>query len=324
MSKARDPDRTPKTPSKNLSSSTQGSCPPKADKAEVFAELRTEFERELGSALEQARREMLAEEGNHEAVYEAGLLAAANVRTLLLTLSLPLFENEESRARWNVYLEGMRGVLRDYRHSHLLRAILPMLKAGELGEKSHAWTEEALELLHTAEIFLEGLDCYLQALAKGQEILAAYGRSRNEGLARVYASLKSWEESKDFEKFAANFEKLLNQSVTVVVEGPIQLYLMLSREGFLLIFRALSAVKLEDRKLRDRDLASLMKLHDDFKGRVEGWEARKRSSRLIRRALEIYFERWRQKQEERRSLLPTEELRKRFPERFERGELFIT
>ena len=322
MSKARDPDRAPKTPSKNLSSSTQEPCPPKADKAEVFAERRAEFERKLGLALGQARREMLAEEGNHEAAYEATELATAAVRTLLLTLSLPLFEDEESRSHWNVYLEGMRGILRDYRHSHLLRAIFPMLKIGELGEKTHAWAEEALELLHTAEVFLEGLDRYLQALAEGQKILASYGRSKHEGLARVYASLKTWEETKDFEKFAENFEKLLDQTVTVVVEGPIQLYLMLSREGFLLIFRALSAVKLDDRKLRDRDLASLMKLHEDFKGRVESWEARKRSHRLIRHALEIYCEQWRREQEERRSFLPTEDLRKRFVERFERGELF--
>src|SRR3990172_372683 len=306
MSKARDPDRAPKTPSK----------------AEVFAERRVEFERKLGLALGQARREMLAEEGNHEAAYEATELATAAVRSLLLTLSLPLFEDEESRSRWNVYLEGMRGILRDYRHSHLLRAIFPMLKLGELGEKTHAWATEALEMLHTAESFLDGLDQYLQALAKAQETLAAYGRSKDEGLARVYASLKTWEETKDFEKFTENFEKLLDQSVTVVVEGPIQLYLMLSREGFLLIFRALSSVSLNDRKLRDRDLASLMKLHEDFKGKVESWEARKRSSRMVRRALEIYLERWRRKQEERRSLLPTEESRKRFTERFERGELF--
>lgn len=324
MSKAKGPDPAPKTPNKNLSSSTRGSCPPPADKAEVFAELRAELERELGWALEQARREMLAKEGNPDPVYEAGSRAAATVQTLLLTLSLPLFAMEESRARWNVYLEGMRGLLRDYRHSHLLRAIFPMLKIGELGEKTHAWTGEALELLHTAELFLEDLDRYLQALAAGQEILVSYGRSQDEGLARVYATLKTWEETKEFEKFAANFEKLLDQSVTVVVEGPIQLYLMLSREGFLLIFRALSASRLEDRKLQDRDLASLMKLHDDFRGKVENWEARKRASQLLRRALEIYFERWRQKQEERRSLLPTEELRKRFIERFERGVIFIS
>jgi len=61
MSKARDPDRAPKTPSK----------------AEVFAERRAEFERKLGLALGQARREMLAEEGNHEAAYEATELATA-------------------------------------------------------------------------------------------------------------------------------------------------------------------------------------------------------------------------------------------------------
>uniref|UniRef100_A0A832DRQ1 Uncharacterized protein n=1 Tax=candidate division WWE3 bacterium TaxID=2053526 RepID=A0A832DRQ1_UNCKA len=99
---------------------------------------------------------------------------------------------------------------------------------------------------------------------------------------------------------------------------------MISREGFLLIFRALSAFRLEDRKFRDRDLASLMKLYDDFKRGIESWEARKRSHRLIRRALEIYCKRWRQEQEERRSLLPTEDLRKRFVERFERGELFVS
>ena len=44
--------------------------------------------------------------------------------------------------------------------------------------------------------------------------------------------------------------------------------------------------------------------------------------RLIRHALEIYCEQWRREQEERRSFLPTEDLRKRFVERFERGELF--
>src|SRR3972149_1741594 len=147
----------------------QGPPPKTPSRAEVFSDLRAEFERKLGSALEKASREMLAKEGNHEAVYEATELAAATVRTLLLTLSLPLFEDEESRARWNVYLEGARGILRDYRHSHLLRAIFPMLKLGELGEKTHAWATEALEMLHTAESFLDGLDQYLQALAKAQE-----------------------------------------------------------------------------------------------------------------------------------------------------------
>lgn len=282
-----------------------------------------EFKR-LRESFRKATAALLAEAENSEELQlreRVSNLAKDLIEITQGMIDFPLFEETRGKTNWDLYLSGLRGLLRDFLKSHYLTAILPVLGAKELGEKLTAFSQEGLELLHLTETVLRELDHYVDARVQASETTSAY-QVENETLEAVYASLKTWEKEKELQRFSETFEALLEKTLVVIVEGPIHLYLMISREGFLLIFKAMMLKRIGDRSLEDKDLDSLMVFHDQVYKRIEEAKSIRLLQDLFRRILEEYLADWRKKQRQLRELFPTQELKESFVERFERGTIF--
>lgn len=233
----------------------------------------------------------------------------------------PLFEEDRGRKRWEIFLTGLRKLNRQLPDSYFLRFVLPMYRLEDLAEKWVAYGGEWLEFVHSAHRSLRHADRYLEHLESGQAIARSYN-NENEDLPRLYASLKTWETAEDFQEFFSALEDFLNHGVEVFISGPIQLYLMLRRDTFLLIFKALTVERLGEIERDDDRYAEIMSLHDFVYGLVEGSETFPAQREIVKQAVENYVEDLRQEHEELRQQVPREELRHRFVERFESGALF--
>jgi len=231
---------------------------------------------------------------------------------------LPIFEETREAVNWDIYISGFRGLLRDHLRSYVLTALLPLIGAKELGEKWSSLAQEGLELLRLAEIVFRELDRSIDARVRAREITAAYG-VENEDLEALYASLKTWETDEELQKFTEDFADLLDKTVEVIVEGPIQLYLMISREGFILIFKGLMSTKVGDPEFEDQDLFRLMALHNEVRAKVEQSAAIKLFQEFVEALFDEYLESWKKRQKRLRGLFPTQALRDSFVQRFERG-----
>ena len=301
------------------------SAPPATpSEQELFEKVAAEEFERLQESRQEAIEAFLAEAKDIEELQlrmKVADLAKALIEIAQGMLDFPLLEETEDKPNWERYLSGPRGLLRDFLRSHLLTMILPSLKVEELGEKLMAFAREWLKLLHLSEKVLRELDRYVDARVRASEITSQY-KVDNETLERRYASLKTWEKDEKLERFSENLEDLLDKTLEVIVEGPVQLYLMVSREGFLLIFRALMLERIGDLTLEDKDLDSLMALHDEIHRRIEESESIKLLQDLFGKIFAEYLEDWRKEQKELRELFPTERLRELFVERFEEGTIF--
>jgi len=232
----------------------------------------------------------------------------------------PLFEQTEARTRWEIYLGGVRQVLQAMPDSYLFQFVLPMFKLEDLKEKVLSYSEKCLEESHLTQKALTGVERYLKSLTEGQEISAKY-QSENKALSRLYASIEAWETKEDFDRFLADFKSFLETSLEVFVSGPIQLYLMISREGFLLIFKALSIGKLSELE-EEKKVREIMALHDWVHRLVVDSQTLKVLQEILKASVVEYFRLFREEHIDLRRQLPTKELKRRFKERFERGVLF--
>lgn len=306
MSKAKKPDHIPTNP----------------NKTDVWDIVRGEITTDMYNALAKARKQL---EGDEDS---SVLTRSHRIVSLLLDLgndflSLPLFDMDAGRPRWDVYLEGVRGLLRDFRTSFLLSTIFPLFKLNDVGGKTASLDEEALKLLHSGQVVLNDLDVYVQSRAFAQVLLRSYGQNENGLLGKAYAVAKTWEEEEKFEGFSRVLEQMLDQSVTVIIEGPIQLYLMLSKTEIIFIFKALSSRVADDRELGDRQLSAALALHEEVQEKLRKSEIRECCLKLLRLMFKSYHESWVSKHKETRSLFPTEDMRRKFLERFEHGTIFL-
>ena len=261
------------------------------NKAETWPVVRKEIATGLLSAIAQVRDQLEGEE-DPKVLARSYRTAALILDVGIDLLSLPLFEMEGDRPLWDVYLEGTRGLLRDYRTSFLLSAIIPLFKLGEVGSKTASLDEEALKLLHSGQLVLKDLDTYVESRAFARSILQAFGKDEDGLLGKVYAVAKVWEDEEAFENFTRVFEQMLDQSMTVVIEGPIQLYLMLSKDEMTLIFKALSGRVADDREIGARQLASALALHEELQEKFRNSRIRECCMKIFRLGLKRYHQNW--------------------------------
>lgn len=292
-----------------------------SSKQAVFEALVAEGFEQLGRSSQKAIEEFLAEAKGEKEELRLRRKTANFVRALIgITQGVgdfPLYEETGGRTNWELYLSGLRGLLRDLLDSYSLTIVLPLLELNELGEKLTALSKDGLGLLHSTERVFHELDKYINARVYAAGRTSAYGVD-NETLEETYASLKTWKDDEELERFSEDLEDFLDRTLVVIVEGPIQLYLMISRRGFLLIFRALMLKRIGDLSLEDSDLDSLMALHDVIHGRFEEAEGIKLFQALLRKIADQYLEDWREEQKHLRELFPTRESKKAFVERFEK------
>lgn len=232
-----------------------------------------------------------------------------------------LFDRNDDRSNWEVYLSGLRRLFRQMPDSYLFRFVLPMFGLDDLGEKLSAYSHKWLDQTHAAQKFLRETERYLESLNRGAAIAADYGTDDLE-MVRLYASLKTWQSKEELQSFVDDLEEFLACGVEVFVSGPVQLYLMLNRDTMLLIFKALSIGRLADLRDGDPEYAELMKFSDFVRGLVQDSETLRLSREIIVRATKEYVSDLRRDQERLRAQLPDRSVKRSFVQRFESGALF--
>lgn len=234
-----------------------------------------------------------------------------------------LFETTDERSNWEIYLSGTRRLARKMPESHLFRFVLPMFGLDSVREKLVAYSARWLDQFHATQKVLHETDRYLKNLTRGLAVAQDYQASDSE-LPRLYASVKTWTSKDELDHFLSGLSDLLDVSVEVFVVGPVQLYLMLGRDAFLMIFKTLSVGKLSELRAHDREYADLLRLHDFVHGAVEKSMTIHVMQEVLKGAAVEYSKRLRQEQDQLRGQLPTKEMKYRFAERYESGALFRT
>lgn len=251
--------------------------------------------------------------------YVRGLLHGAD---FLADRALPLFERRGERSTWEVYLSGLRKLCRDLPESYLFRFVLPMYGLDEFQSKVVAYANHWLDGLHSAHKYFAQAEVYLGHLARGEEIAAEYEAKGGEDLARLYASVKTWDNDADLDGFLDSAAEFLDNTFEVIVTGPIQLYLMLGRDTFLLLFKAATIGKVSELREGDREYAELLAFHDFVHAGIE----QSRTLNVLREvsgaAAKLYVESLREETARLRGQLPTRDLKRSFVRRYEAGVLF--
>jgi len=267
------------------------------------------------------------EAADHYQEYEEYAKACQRVKSGLGMVDLvadtlsPLFVERTGRMNWEVYLAGLRQIHRLFPDSHLFQATLSTYKLEDLKEKLRAFSRRWLDFLHEADGALRQVDQYLGNLFGAREIMAGYG-NENESLARLYASLKTWEKGEDFEKLFDDLHRFLDTGIEVFIVGPMQLYLMLSRDTFLLIFKALTVDKLNRLEEESSHYDDAMALHDFIYGLVRDSQTRQVMQEVLEAAVAEYVKDLEEEHTKLRQQVPSRERQRRFVQYFEEGTLF--
>ncbi len=235
----------------------------------------------------------------------------------------PLFETTDERSNWEVYLSGLRRVTRKMPESYLFKFVLPMFGLEGVREKLAAYSTRWLDQFHATHKVLQETDRYVRNLSKGYAIAQEYSAADNE-LPRLYASVKTWPSKEEFDRFASALSEFLDVTVEVFVVGPVQLYLMLGRDAFAMIFKALSVGKLSELRENGKENDDIMRLHDFVNGLIADSTTVQVTQEVLKEAVKEYTKRLKDEQMRLRGQLPTKEMKYRFVERYEGGALFRT
>ncbi|MHB1006789.1 MAG: hypothetical protein ACYC3S_14265 [Chloroflexota bacterium] len=235
---------------------------------------------------------------------------------------LPLFERQGERGTWEVYLSGLRKLCRDLPESYLFRFVLPMFGLEEFESTLASYTGRWLDGLHAAHRFFGEAERYLDHLDRGEAVAAEYKADAGEDLARLYASLKTWENDEDMSGYLSAVGEFVDTTFELIVVGPIQLYLMLGRDTFTLLFKTLSVGRVSEMREGDAELGELLALHDFIRGAVADSSTVSVLGEVARRAGKSYVQSLREEETRLRGQLPTQDLKRSFIRRYEAGVLF--
>lgn len=301
------------------------------DEAKIYESiLKREFER-FSKALEETGEDLIgqiAESGDginairekqgHLSLAESILKTAKSI----LEKMDSLFKESDGRRNWEKYLSGLRMIAGKFPISYFARMVLSMFGLDDAGKKLFAYCDELKRFMGLAHKVLATAEEYLLNLGKGAEIQETY-QVNYEGSNRLYASLKTWGKDKKLEKFMTRYESFVGEAFKVIILGPVQLYLMLSPETFLLVFKLLTVGKLRDLSGNSRDYDDIMALSGLIHDLVKNSKALNSLQEIFGLATEKYLELLKKEQAELRSIVPRQGTKTRYITTYEEGKLFI-
>lgn len=241
---------------------------------------------------------------------------------LLADKALPLFDRRGERSTWEVYLSGLRKLCREMPESYLFRFVLPLYGLEDFQTKVISYSNRWLDGLHAAHKFFAQAETYLNHLTRGEDIAAEYQAKGGDDLARLYASLKTWESEAEVASFVDAVAEFLDTTFEVIIAGPVQLYLMLGRDTFLLLFKTLTVGKTGEIREGDREYGEIMAFHDYVYAAIEKSETLAALREISGRAAKLYADSLREETERLRGQLPTQDMKRSFLRRYEAGVLF--
>lgn len=235
----------------------------------------------------------------------------------------PLFtQRQGERPRWEVYLSGLRKLFRDLPESYLFSFVLPMFGLDDLQEKVVAYSGRWLEGLHAAHRVCAEAERYLENLEQGDRIQAEHSAQQSDDLPRLYATLKTWETPAELEGYYEGLAEFIDLSFDVLVIGPVDLYLMLGKDTFTLIFKALNVGRLSDMKEEDDEFEELASLQEFLHSSIENSSTIAVLREISRRGGKAFVQNLRDENARLLAQLPTPDLRRSFVHRYEAGAIF--
>lgn len=233
-----------------------------------------------------------------------------------------LFEEKRGRRIWEIYLSGARYLARRTSQGVFVGLLASYFELEDLVAKVDSYLENVVS--GSADIYnlMREIDKYSEHYNKARKICAPYEKEdqKFERQCRIYATLKSWLKEDEFQIMQKTFNKGLDQAFKVIIEGPIQLYLVISRDTFFFILKFLTGKNSIDISEERKELDDANDLHSFIHGLVEGSDKTFRN--LIVEALKLYYNDLIDELKELRSEFPTDDRKRRFIERFETGEMF--
>lgn len=254
----------------------------------------------------------------------ARILALAGLDFAVL-MAPNLFERIDGRPRWNRYLTALRFTLPRFRSGIIVRSVLSWLRLKEAGERVESY---AVRLNETVRILFEmfkDADEYLENWKRGEEISREHHKEPQKDLVALYASYKTFQEDKQFSSFREKLERSSQETITIIIEGGIMLFLMIAQDFIEVIVRLPMLERMEQFDDMDPDRAPIEADLKMFLLRLVGYirnsEHRALLSQLLLKSSEQAIKSWYEEEENlRRQHRP--EMRPRFIEQFERGLLF--
>lgn len=249
-----------------------------------------------------------------------GVLAFYSERALL---SLPSPTGKVAWGpSWEVYLSGLRHFLSKIGTSYLVRAVAPAFKAEDVANHIVSFLNESARLMPFLYSFSRTIRAYVTNLSRGYELWQSYAETEpDERLIAAYASWKTWETDAEYNAFFSSLHPNITDGIEIYVEGPMQLYLILSAQYFMLIYRIFTVEKLSELfGANDKELQSVQALHEFLNGCIKRSEVWPIMVSLLKHALKIYLDDVSREHSEKRRFV-TQDTRTRFIEDFEQGRL---
>lgn len=235
----------------------------------------------------------------------------------------PPSKKEGERSLWEVYLSGLRYFARRYPQGFFRGTTLSPKEYEDFPNKLDSFIYKCSEGLIDIVDLSKELERYCRHHKNGLDVVQKHEGWHPDWL-KMYASLKTWEDDDKFQVFENRLLRARQQIFDIIVEGPIQLYLVIGQETWFIILKILTLRDLRDfySDQNKEELRDLKALNELIYKTVEGSESLEAFKKLGQECLRIWVNDFLEEEKRNRRQCPTEGSRKRFIERFENEEIF--
>jgi len=246
--------------------------------------------------------------------------------------NLESFRAMRDRSRYDIYESGIRRFLKKYPQSYWSSHVINLFQLNDIQNLFLEHTDNFLNWLRyfgsinkTAEIYLNYVD---RAVDIAKNYTERESTDLNEDdLVRLYGYLKTWEEQEELDEFIDDLGNLFDQTIELYIEGPIKLYLKLSKDRYMIIFKALTAEKTNDLPYIDDDQKEVMEAHSELYDTIK--EETEEDTGFLYNVIELskkarknYIKSLKEDVNRLMFLFPTRELRRQFIRKYECGFIF--
>ena len=223
-----------------------------------------------------------------------------------------LMEDIDGISRFERYITSIRALFLKIEHGILFKLALSISGLSEVSNKVVEWSKQANNSLPIFYKFFKDCEKYLANYEQGKTLTQG---KFGESLIPIYASLKTWKTEEDFNGFRQQFNNVATQFIQIYIEGPIQLYIIISENHFSIVLRSLLLERLSQKD----QFADLALLNDHIKTIVKDSKTLDYSIELLKLTAKNYTKKWISKQDKMRLSHPTSYLKDKFVKNFESG-----
>lgn len=226
----------------------------------------------------------------------------------------------DGRSQWEIYLSGMRVMLLKFPNSYFCSAIFTMFQMDDVKRKLLSYGHEFESHLPAFHRVMQDMVQFQEHFERGEEDMRPH-REPDHDLVRTYAMYKTWLQDDQFTIFSRAYDETCRSAITLIIEGPLQLYIMISSENLQIILKAFTAERLSDLWTSDY-VKDVMHLGKHIEEGVSASLVRRLGLPLMKKFAEEYLAEWHQDMAALRAQYSTVDRRERFIHQFEQGVLF--